>query len=883
MADPQQQLHELLCHASACASPPDACSSHGSRCVAARAALTHLRLCGPACAASAAKAPDHFRQLASLAKEHAARCTLPIDSASCRVARCDALRRLAASVRTQLASLTFELEGITDPERCRHPPIPFARLATYAQGPHGEPVGAATRVRLPGTPRDAGVPLLAWLEGSVAMPGLTSAAPQTQRTGGALPPGTCSVSELEGLRLCELARRGDFEALAAALASALMAAARHPQQHTDACCVARRVAAALADSLMASGNNALQRIRRLQASPLPRVLAFCAQRWQGCLPLQHTAPGVMTLLLAPSPDEDATIAPLQRREAIKIWAGPVAALLVAATGEADAKQQHPAQRKVRDAAAWREKRWQLTTGLLRATAALAAEQCSRRAALAHGLGTAAVGVLTDCACDRSRCSNTAIAGAAARQVAKALGVEPQLMRSPEGVRFISATAALLLTAQQPALQRWACVYVLLPMARAERAVSTSHVCRQPCCASAAAAPATLAALIAVPGALEALGQAARRVAGARKAAAATLAALLGADGASAAAAHAAAPGLQPAVAEALGAARANAALPAAQQLQQRQQRRLAKRPGASKAPPPEPCGSRFDPGGCDSDCGAASDEDEDGGSAPFAAAALAALDAAATGQPPPPPTPHRDASATQDADAAAAALSLAEEDEASDIAASSSASAKDKDKKKSKGLASADDAAAQVASMSLDTRRSNAAACRDACCAPGAGGPFRLGPRARHTPPPAAAATAPVVASASKAGIDATTAPAANALSALFPSLFPPAAAALPAQAPSDNDADADDDFVPASLGFVVAAAQPPPADDAPPDARCVGCLAAPRDTPLPGCAANSPQRVVLTMCDGFSHGGLAFTAHLWVDGVAEQAGAASRSRGGGG
>ena len=34
----------------------------------------------------------------------------------------------------------------------------------------------------------------------------------------------------------------------------------------------------------------------------------------------------------------------------------------------------------------------------------------------------------------------------------------------------------------------------------------------------------------------------------------------------------------------------------------------------------------------------------------------------------------------------------------------------------------------------------------------------------------------------------------------------------------------------------------------------------------------NSPQRVVLTMCDGFSHGGLAFTAHLWVDGVAKQA-----------
>jgi len=223
MAD--AQLHELLCHASACASPPDACATqHGSRCVEARAALAHLRLCGPACAASAAP-PDHFRQLASLAKEHAARCTLPIDSA-CRVARCDALRRLAAAVRHQLAPLTFELEGITDPERCRHPPIPFARLPAYAQGPHGEPVGAATHVRLPGAPREHGVPLLAWLQGGVAMPGLTTAAPQTQRTGGALPPGTCSVAELEGLRLCELARRGDFEAVAAALVTALSLAER---------------------------------------------------------------------------------------------------------------------------------------------------------------------------------------------------------------------------------------------------------------------------------------------------------------------------------------------------------------------------------------------------------------------------------------------------------------------------------------------------------------------------------------------------------------------------------------------------------------------------------------------------------------------------------
>ena len=43
----------------------------------------------------------------------------------------------------------------------------------------------------------------------------------------------------------------------------------------------------------------------------------------------------------------------------------------------------------------------------------------------------------------------------------------------------------------------------------------------------------------------------------------------------------------------------------------------------------------------------------------------------------------------------------------------------------------------------------------------------------------------------------------------------------------------------------------------------------------------NSPQRVVLTMCDGFSHGGLAFTAQLWVDGAAEQAGAGTGAEAG--
>ena len=55
---------------------------------------------------------------------------------------------------------------------------------------------------------------------------------------------------------------------------------------------------------------------------------------------------------------------------------------------------------------------------------------------------------------------------------------------------------------------------------------------------------------------------------------------------------------------------------------------------------------------------------------------------------------------------------------------------------------------------------------------------------------------------------------------------------------------------------------------------RFSSCSSNPRDL----CHCEDNSRVVLTICDGFSHGGLAFTAHLWVDGVAEQAGAGAEA-----
>lgn len=787
---------KALLHASSCDEPPGTCAVFGARCASARNMMSHLRVCSAACTAGA---PGHFRQLVELARDHAARCSLP-SSAACRMPGCDKYRRFASALREQLQPLSFDLEGVTDPEKCRHDPIPFARLALYACGPHLETVNCETRVRLAGAPREHGVPLFDFLETRAAMPGLEAAAPLTKDSCGRLAPGTCTHEELEGLRLCAYAVDGDFEPIAEALVAANEAPVT---EDTEPCCMVRRVVVALTDAMQAADTAGVGAARRaaLQRTELPSVLAGCIVRWLCCAPLQDmAAPGMVLCLSGEAPGASAA-----RQLVLQVWLGKSLARLAA--------DKHPGRSKF-DEKGWLTKRWKLIASQMQAISALAVAQPERRAALVHGLGTSAIEImLHDCACDRARCSSMAASGLAVRQVARALGAEPELMRHPEGVRFLTAVAALL--AKGPGMARWACTYALLPMARAERvkeAGAERAACRLSCCAAAAAAPQTLAALAAQPGALEALGQAARRAPLARRAAAATLAALVGRDHAAAAAAAAAAPGLQPALAAALGFARAAVSRPAAQQ-QQRRRRRMAALVGQTaprKAVPP--CGSFDQPGGCDSDCGNASDEDEDGASLPFTAAALAALCAAATGAPLPPLPPHRPAA--PDADAVAAALLAEEEAEAAAARKPPKAGGGKKKKAKKGGGGGVPDLVEGTVALALAADGgADALSCREACCAQM---PFSLRPRThRATQPPPTPAPA-----ADDADDDA--APVTDALSALFPHLFPMSSR------PSRKAGSDEDNSLPLRADVT----------EDPDDELCVCCLDAARDTPLAACAA---------------------------------------------
>jgi hypothetical protein len=789
----------VLLHASSCVEPPGTCAVFGARCASARSMMSHLRVCSAACTAGS---PSHFYELVKVARDHAARCSLP-PSAACRMPDCDKYRRFAAALREQLQPLTFDLEDVTDPEHCRHEPIPFAGLARYASGPHLETVTCETRVRLAGAPREHGVPLFAFLETRAAMPGLEAAAPLTKQTGGRLVPGTCTHEELEGLRLCAYAADGDFEPIAEALVAADDAL---ESGDAEPCCLVRRVVVALSDAMQAADAAGVGAARRaaLQRSTLLRVLASCLRQFQGCGPLQDmAASGVVLCLSGEAPGASAA-----RQHMLEVWLSSSLANLAA--------NKHPARSKY-DAAEWYDRRWKLVLRQMRAVNELAVAQPERRMALLHGIGTSAIEItLHDCSCDRARCSSMAASGLAVRQVARALGAEPSLMTHPAGVHFLTAIAALL--AKKPGMLRWACTYALLPMARAERVQAAGPeraACRLPCCAAAAAAPQTLAALAAQPGALEALGQAARRAPLARRAAAVTLAALLGRDPAAAKAAHAVAPGLQDALAAALGCARAAASRPAAQQQQQRRRRRMAALTDQTEPrKAPSPCGSLNEPGGCDSDCGNVSDEDEDGASLPFTAAALAALCSAATGAPLPPLPPHRPAA--PDADAVAAALLAEEEAEAAAARKQPKASSGKKKKAKKGGGGGVPDLVEGTVALTLDASGGAAAAssCREACCAQA---PFSLRPRTHRAaqPPPPPPASAPDDA-------DDEAAPVADALSALFPHLFP-----MSSRPSRDAELD-EDNSLPLRADVM----------EDPDDALCVCCLDAARDTPLAACAA---------------------------------------------
>lgn len=146
--------------------------AHGAECSRLRGLLAHAWQCTPA--TCAVEPRSHVSATASYLLFHAVRCSVP-QGQPCSCPHCDATRPHMHALHTALATLPLELEGVTDPPSCPHAPHPYSRLRMYLLGPHEEVITYATRVRAPGHPRSAGVPLLDFLDGSVALPGLAEA------------------------------------------------------------------------------------------------------------------------------------------------------------------------------------------------------------------------------------------------------------------------------------------------------------------------------------------------------------------------------------------------------------------------------------------------------------------------------------------------------------------------------------------------------------------------------------------------------------------------------------------------------------------------------------------------------------------------------------
>jgi hypothetical protein len=726
----RRRVMRLLAHASECAAPPGSCPVHGAACVRARSLIAHLHVCGrEACTAAPA---GHWTRLFSMASAHWTQCRTP-DGALCRMPGCDAARLRLAAVRKALEPLRFHLEGITDDTVCRHDPLPFARLAVEPCGPHLELISAETRVRLARAPVAHSAPLLAFLEGRAPLPGLSAAidaaavsagaaAPRAAallRTADTLPAGVCPPLALVGLRQCAYVADGEYGAVGTSLSRLAAgededgdAAVRERDDvgfSADAhdCCVAKRVCASLADALSLSDarsyEDACERAGAARAAAAEpacvRGVADAGEMYMQCAEAQYAAARALTAMCEATTHADVALAtaaeavpsaPLApMHAAIVEWVLPALSHLERGTHLAVHKEagKHGASRAASTAHA-------LRAAYLGVIAVAACTPARRRAALAGGAGRAALEVMQECTrvappgvqhCAGARCDNSRGAGALTRQLARA---HEAVNGTPAGREFLSALAAVMTRhANAPSVQRWACVYVLLPLARAEvgaarvtaaaaaraagaisaaqaEAENDKATCRGPCCAAdGPGAPRTIAAL-AVAGVLAPLTEAIRRPR-ARRAACALVAWLTQSNAAAAAALAAAAPGLvaasRAAVEASRGAARAaarDAAAPGGAPRRRAGRGGRGGGRGSARARGGAAASRDYDEddedgagggkdkkassaacapgGGCESQCSDGSDDDAAGGSLSYAEAACAALGGDAPSAPPPP-------------------------------------------------------------------------------------------------------------------------------------------------------------------------------------------------------------------------------------------------------
>ena len=676
--------HAILCDAPACAAP---------NCAALKAGMAHSRVCtGASCQTQPAGHCAALLRKAMLA--HCSECSIP-QGVPCRVQGCDRFRACIAEMRAALSTLDFEVNGADEGLVFSFDVLP----AIQCCGPNSS-VGCTwinfdSAVRLVDQP-DTMVPLLGFLEGSVAMPGLAAAlrpsSPAAARNlelcNGRLP-AVCSWDELLPLRLGRLVANGALDAANEILLTLFNAPAtaasdgegKLRQFKTYLHAAAQCAVAVLAMQEMQKDHAAEWSALVQRSGLLHRFASLCVSRHgleEGTVKAVVSVLKVAELSGGALPEFEPA-----RLALLKNWALP--AIEALENPLTDRKLAVPAEALP---GSFGESTWQdllrmtgrmspfaffyldcRTTGeederhmhkieVLEAISLLATTPAARSLTLQSGIASLLIKSICDDAsggCQRNRCTSMAFAGVVMRQ----------LCRAPEAVADALLLALLKSNLQQTHgnLQRWIIIYAILPMIRAERSARAKSAaeaqraaCRLSCCVSASSAPVALAALTKA-GITAALANAALASPVARKTACSALLLLLGQDAAQFMPLIAAdAPRLAVVLRQAAARAQEAATAAARRSRAETQQRRAAKAAAikarrataatdSEKAENVDPsveiyiyteCLSEWEKNGCESDCEAASDDDDaDGESAPLASLLVATLDRAAAGAPPP--------------------------------------------------------------------------------------------------------------------------------------------------------------------------------------------------------------------------------------------------------
>ena len=648
-------LHVVQCSNDACEKPM--CAPYR------RAIAHHTAECrGASCTASP---PGHWRSMRILALAHAPDCSESFSHDgdwTCCWPNCDAAQQFLRLLKQGLEPLCFELEDITDPPDCRHPAKAFGSLPFDPIGPHREAIHHAVRIRLPGQPRSTGVPLLGFLEGRDAMPGLSRALPADIAKGIESYQGR--IFDVYGwysllpLRIGMLIDAGAFHYTVRFLYHDFFAVVKSCIANRAACLHAmlRQFAFAVkrvqekanesGDAAAAQCTAELQRaevmdflalfvgMHSLEQDAAAAIIAVmrAAERAGGALPVTEAARvGLFVEWLMPALAAQGGV-PTEMPMPEAVESGCLGEFMWQNdhTYESYSGQDHFHLRGL---------------ALFEALSLLATTPAARALALSSKAFMPIFNMICQdfsTGCRRNRCTDMAVGGAALRQMCYA----PEALQDD----VLLARIRDVLTVSEDNLQRWVIVYAIFPMARAERKARASNAeeaqlaaCCQHCCDSAISAPDTLAALDRA-GITHLLCFVLDTRPVGRRSACLALSLLLGRDAAQLlpqlACSTVLCSSASAAAARAQDAAAAAARRTASQALRRRNAKAAAlKERQESTDGKLKECLTPGD--GCESDCeGASDDDDANGESAPLCASLLATLNCATAGMPPPPLPAH---------------------------------------------------------------------------------------------------------------------------------------------------------------------------------------------------------------------------------------------------